>query len=198
MWPALAATLGGNNMNRCTALQTHTLFISAGHSDSDPGAVANGVTEAGIVLDFRDRLATYLSDKLVFAKDGQPGQNLPLRTAARLAGRHDIAVEFHCNAFSKPAASGVETLSDKEHAALGNELCTAIALALGIPNRGSKGEASGQHSRLAFIRDGGGIIVELFFLTSPTDYARYRKYIDACVEAVGQVLISATCKRAAA
>ncbi|WP_237673838.1 hypothetical protein [Vreelandella profundi] len=30
-------------------MQTKTLFISAGHSDSDPGAVGNGHTEAGII-----------------------------------------------------------------------------------------------------------------------------------------------------
>lgn len=181
-----------------TALQTETLFISAGHSDTDPGAVGNGLTEADVVLDFRDRLADYLDDTVVFAKDGQPGQNLPLRTAARLAAKHDIAVEFHCNAFHKPTASGVETLNSKENDALGNELCTAIALALGIPNRKAKGEASGQHSRLAFIRDGGGIIVELFFLTNPDDLRRYRAHVDDCVAAVGQVLINAACQRAAA
>jgi N-acetylmuramoyl-L-alanine amidase len=32
-----------------------SLFLSAGHSDSDPGAVGNGHTEADIVLAFRDK-----------------------------------------------------------------------------------------------------------------------------------------------
>ena len=35
--------------------QTTSLFISAGHSHADPGAVANGHTEADIVLAFRDK-----------------------------------------------------------------------------------------------------------------------------------------------
>ena len=36
-------------------LQTKSLFISAGHSAPDPGAVGNGHTEADIVLAFRDK-----------------------------------------------------------------------------------------------------------------------------------------------
>jgi len=36
-------------------LQTKSLYISAGHSHSDPGAVGNGHTEADIVLAFRDK-----------------------------------------------------------------------------------------------------------------------------------------------
>lgn len=175
------------------ALQQLSLFISAGHSDKDPGAVANGYTEAHVVLDFRDRLADYLRDKVYFTKDGQRGQNLPLTAAANEAAVHDISVEFHCNAFTSPAATGVETLSAQEHYPLGNALCLAISTALGIANRGAKGEASGQHSRLAFINRGKGIIVELFFLTNPNDLKSYIENIDACVEAVGNVLIDAVC-----
>ncbi|WP_447045346.1 N-acetylmuramoyl-L-alanine amidase [Vreelandella sp. H-I2] len=180
------------------ALQTQTLFISAGHSDKDPGAVANGYTEANVVLDFRDRLATYLSDKVFFSQDGKRGQNLPLTVAANEALMHDIAVEFHCNAFAKPTATGVETLSAKQHYPLGNALCIALSTALGIPNRGAKGEGSGQHSRLAFIRRGNGVIVELFFLTNPNDLKRYIENIDACVEAFGNALVEAVCQRIAA
>lgn len=36
---------------------TKTLFISAGHSDKDPGAKGNGYREADTVLEFRDMLA---------------------------------------------------------------------------------------------------------------------------------------------
>lgn len=175
------------------ALQRLSLFISAGHSDKDPGAAANGFTEAQVVLDFRDRLADYLREKIYFTKDGERGQNLPLTVAANEAVAHDLAVEFHCNAFTNPSATGVETLSDQEHYPLGNKLCLAISNALGIANRGAKGEGSGQHNRLAFIKRGKGIIVELFFLTNQTDLNSYIANIDACVEAVGDVLIEAVC-----
>jgi len=57
-------------------LQTKSLYIAAGHSHSDTGAVGNGHTEADIVLAFRDAMADELRNKVVFAKDGERGQNL--------------------------------------------------------------------------------------------------------------------------
>ena len=172
-----------------SVLQTKSLFISAGHSHSDPGAVGNGHAEADIVLEFRDLVADELRDKVVFAKDGERGQNLPLRDAIRKASVHDVAVEFHCNAFSSPSATGVETLSGDEDKPLGEALCASISETLGIPNRGAKGEGSGQHSRLGFIRDGGGIIVELFFISNPQDVAAYFRHKRALAQAVARVLI---------
>lgn len=169
-------------------LQTKSLFISAGHSASDPGAVANGTSEAEVVTEFRDRLAHYLSDKLVFGTDGDVGENLPLRQAVALASRHDVAVEFHCNAAS-PAATGVETLSKRGQFPFAGRICTAISDTLGIRNRGSKPENSGQHSRLAFVSDGGGLILELFFISSPDDLRAYYHNRQALVQAVAAVLI---------
>lgn len=170
--------------------QTKPLFISAGHSDTDPGAAALGYTEADIVLEFRDLVADYLRDKVVFTKDGARGENLPLRTAARMAAEHDVSVEFHCNAFNGKA-SGVETLSHSKHYPLGNELCRVISDCLGIPNRGAKGEDSGQHSRLAFIRDGRGIIVELFFIDNEKDLDAYNNNKHQLAKDVAGVLIDA-------
>jgi len=173
-------------------LQTRSLFISAGHSDTDPGATGNGFTEADVVLEFRDMLGDALRRRgIVFDKDGTPGCNLPLRDAVGAAKTHDIAVEFHCNAFSNPAASGVETLSERQHYSLGESICNAIAGVLGINNRGAKGEDSGQHSRLAFIRDGGGVIVELFFITNKSDLSTYLANKHRVVDAVADVLTDA-------
>lgn len=174
------------------ALQTRSLFISAGHSMSDPGAVGNGLNEADIVLDFRDRLYEFLADRIVLARDGKPGINLPLRQACELAKRHDIAVEFHCNAAASSSATGTETLSAPSDDEFGEQLCAAIADTLNISNRGDKGEGDGQHSRLAFIR-AGGVIVELFFITNSRDLAAYHEHLDALVGAVGRVLISRVC-----
>ncbi|GEN25391.1 N-acetylmuramoyl-L-alanine amidase [Halomonas cupida] len=174
------------------ALQTRSLFISAGHSMTDPGAVGNGLNEADIVLDFRDRLYEFLADRIVLARDGKPGINLPLRQACEMAKRHDIAVEFHCNAAESSSATGTETLSAPSDDEFGDQLCTAIADTLNISNRGDKGEGDGQHSRLAFIR-AGGVIVELFFITNSRDLAAYHEHLDALVGAVGRVLISRVC-----
>lgn len=158
-------------------MQTKSLLISAGHSDADPGAVGNGYSEADIVLEFRDLLAGALRARGVeFSKDGEPGQNQPLSKAWRMATGADIALEFHCNAFRTPTATGVETLSRPHNMELGLRICRAISETLGIANRGAKGEGSGQHSRLAFVSSGGGIIVELFFISNPGDVAIYQRW----------------------
>lgn len=176
-------------MNGEKLMQVKSLFISAGHSNTDPGAVGNGHTEADIVTKFRDLVADELEGRVVFDTDGMRGQNLPLKQAIDMAARHDIALEFHCNASDNDSATGVETLSHPDDYPLGEALCEAISDTLGIANRGAKGESSGQHSRLGFVSRGGGIIVELFFISNKADMAAYYRHKTALAQAVARVLI---------
>lgn len=169
------------------------IIITAGHSTTDPGAVAGPLTEADICTDFRNLVAHYLrKDGIPFITDGKDGENLPLARAIALVKAQPgaLAVEFHCNAAANPSATGVETLSSLKGAALGAAICKAIADALGIKNRGAKGEGAGQHSRLGFVQ-AGGVIVELFFLSNPQDLRRYldRKWLVA--KAVAAVIAAA-------
>jgi len=155
-------------------VQTKSLFISAGHSNKDPGAVGNGYTEADIVLEFRNLLGDELKKlDICFTMDGEKNVNLPLSDAINLAKISDIAIEFHCNSFHKPSATGCETLSD-DHFDLCDKINQTISDTLNINNRGSKGQSSGQHSRLGFISKGKGIIVELFFISNPDDVTKYQ------------------------
>lgn len=168
-----------------------SVFLSAGHGGTDPGAVAQGRREADIGTEFRNMVAFYLQRAVVpHELDGDGQTNLPLREAIARAKRHPIAVEFHCNAAASPAATGCETLSAAKDSGLGAKICAALATSLQIKNRGAKPENSGQHSRLGFVQ-AGGIIVELFFITSPDDLAAYdaRKWLAA--RAVAQVLEAA-------
>lgn len=170
--------------------QRKTLFISAGHSMSDPGASGNGLTEADVVLALRDKLADALRARgVAFNRDGHHGQNLPLTKACTLARAHDVAVEFHANAARSPSATGVETLSGPDDTALGSLLCDAVADTLGIANRGAKGEGDGQHSRLAFVQ-AGGLILETFFITNPHDVQAYNTHMGELVERIADVLVA--------
>ena len=176
--------------------QTKSLLISAGHSDSDPGAscVHDGVlwTEADVVTEFRDLVGAHLNSMSVdFKRDGDFGSNLPLNAAIALAKSVDMAVEFHCNAFSDPRATGVETLQGPQRQELGEEICKALAEALGLRSRGAKPETSGQHSRLGFISSGGGVIVELFFISNPKDLENYQANKDEAARRVAEVLANA-------
>lgn len=167
-----------------------TIFLSAGHSDTDPGAVAFNRREEDIAVEFRNLVSFYLLRAGVpHELDGHGTENLPLREAVQRARRHPIGLEFHCNAVESPKATGVETLSGPDDFALASDICKAISGALGISNRGAKPENTGQHHRLAFVQ-AGGIIVELFFLTNPDDLAAYdaRKWLAA--RAVADLLIA--------
>lgn len=168
-----------------------SVFVSAGHGGTDPGAVANGRREADIGTEFRNMVAFYLQRASVpHQLDGDGALNLPLRDAIARAKQHPIAVEFHCNAAS-PTATGTETLSGPANTGLGAQICAAIANTLAIKNRGAKPENAGQHHRLGFVQ-AGGIIVELFFITNVNDLKAYdaRKWLAA--RAVAEVLETAS------
>lgn len=166
-----------------------SIFLSAGHSSTDPGATAGVRTEAQIVAEFRNLVSFYLarSDIAHELDSDDVDGNWPLRKAARAAANFDLAIEFHTNAFHLPSATGVETLSQTKDYAFGAKLCAVISDILGINDRGAKSEDSGQHSRLAFVQS-GGIIVELFFISNPSDLAAYdaKKWLVA--RAVAQVI----------
>lgn len=152
-----------------------TIFLSAGHSAADPGAVGNGLKEASIAVEVRNLVDQALLRLGIAATLDARGQgNLPLKDAITQAKKFQIAIEFHCNASDKPAATGVETLSSPKNMAFGEALCTSIAKSLGIRSRGAKPEDSGQHHRLGFVQ-AGGIIVELFFISNPNDVQAYTK-----------------------
>ena len=180
-----------------------SVFLSAGHSDKDPGATVtesrtvNAVTtrvlrkEADIGVAFRNMVAFYLQRAGVpFELDGTGRQNLPLSVAAARARYHPIGVEFHCNAAAAITATGAECLSGPKDTLLSAQISAAIARSLGIRDRGAKPENAGQHHRLAFVQ-AGGIIVELFFLTNPDDLAAYDARCWLAASAVADVLIKA-------
>lgn len=156
------------------------VFLSAGHSNTDSGAIANGRRESDFTVEFRNYVAFYLESWGVpHATDGKGAENWPLSKAVAAAKDFDIAVEFHCNAGSA-SANGVETLSGPKDMVLGQKICDIFESVLGLRNRGAKPENAGQHGRLAFVR-AGGIIVEMFFITSKKDIAMYelKKWVAA-------------------
>jgi N-acetylmuramoyl-L-alanine amidase len=165
------------------------IYLSAGHSNADPGAAAFGRREADIAVEFRNMVAFYLRRaKVPHDVDGHGQANASLRDTVRVTTKRDgVELEFHCNA-GPTQATGVETLSGPKDMALAGKICEAIAGALEIRNRGAKPENAGQHHRLAFVQ-AGGIIVELFFLTNPDDLAAYDAHKWLAARAVADILI---------
>lgn len=169
-----------------------TFAITAGHSDADPGAVANGRKEAEIAREMRNMVAAKLRERgCNVITDGKHHENMPLTVAITLAKQASVAVEFHCNAADSSAqANGVETISLPKDKALSKRISKAIADALGAPLRGEAGwidQSKSARGRLGFV-NAGGLIVELFFISNPAELAAWdaKKWLVA--SAVADVL----------
>ena len=103
----------GLSLARQLGLQVSRIVIDAGHGGGDPGAHANGLREADVVLDIARRVAEGL--------ESQPGVEVvmtrtddtfvPLRARTALANEvgADLFLSIHANASRNSKAHGVET-----------------------------------------------------------------------------------------
>lgn len=152
-----------------------TFTITAGHSNTDPGACAFGRREADIAVDMRKMVKFYLErDGHKVVTDGAGNDNKSLNEAIKLIDGKRINVEFHCNASTSPTSKGVETLAKTKDAKLAKAISKAIADVLETPLRREEGwyKDANEHHRFGFVRN-GGLIVELFFITNADELAKW-------------------------
>lgn len=155
------------------------IVLTAGHSNTDPGAVNGSDREADIAQDIRNIVASILRDDygLTVKTDGEGKGNMPLREAVKLIRGSDVAVEFHTNAAANKAATGVEALSTPKNKRWCQVLSRAVADATGWKLRGDGGfkpDNAGQHSRLAYAQ-AGGIVFEPFFISNDADLKLFKE-----------------------
>ena len=155
------------------------IVLTAGHSNTDPGAVNGSDREADIAQDIRNIVASILHDDygLTVRTDGEGKGNLPLREAVKLIRGSDVAIEFHTNAAASKAATGVEALSTPKNKRWCQVLSRAVADATGWKLRGDGGfkpDNAGQHSRLAYAQ-AGGIVFEPFFISNDADLKLFKE-----------------------
>lgn len=170
-----------------------TITITAGHNTKDPGAVNGIFKEADIAQDMRNMVAHYLrAANINIRTDGEGKGNAPLSEAVKLIKGSKVAVEFHCNAAASKAAKGVEALAASKDKVISQKLCAAVSGVMGNPLRGDKGwkpENSGQHSRLAYVQN-GGLILELFFISNDNELQVWQDKKWLVAKAVAGVLIA--------
>ena len=155
------------------------IVLTAGHSNTDPGAVNGSDRETDIAQDIRNIVASILRDDygLTVRTDGEGKGNLPLREAVKLIRGSDVAIEFHTNAAASKAATGVEALSTPKNKRWCQVLSRAVADATGWKLRGDGGfkpDNAGQHSRLAYAQ-AGGIVFEPFFISNDADLKLFKE-----------------------
>lgn len=171
------------------------IVLTAGHNLIDPGACNGKFTEAAIVREVRNGVTAILNSRgYKVINDGIGTDNQPLNKAAALVKQGKIAIEFHLNASTSKAATGVEALAQSKDKAICQKLCSALSSVLDIPVRGSAGgwkdEGSGQHSKLAYV-SAGGIILELFFISNDAELQKYLERKDQVFMAIADVLTEA-------
>ncbi len=175
-----------------------TVFIGAGHSNQDPGAVSADrvLRESSLAVQLRDAIAANLFLREVPHKtDGAPGMNSPLRDSIAIAKTCDgPRIELHMNA-GPPTAKGIECLSLKESYSLAQKLAKAIWDNTKSPLRGDRGwkdQSGGQHHRLAFCVDAKGIIVEVEFISNRSAMTKYLSTREAIAVSIADVLAEAS------
>ena len=168
--------------------------ICAGHSNSDPGAVRNGVTESALAVELRKIVALKLRNlgHEVYT-DGTDGEgNLPLNDAIALVKKHNCtALELHFNASASPSANGVECLGLVKDKKLCQNISNGIAGVLGSKVRGDNGFKTQEESargKLGFV-NAGGIIVETMFLSNDIEYLNYTNKVWLVAQAIVDALI---------
>jgi N-acetylmuramoyl-L-alanine amidase len=110
--PAATST-GEYSLARQLGLGVSRIVIDAGHGGHDPGARANGLVEAELVLDLARRVSTLLSERpefdVVLTRDGDEYIPLEERTAIAKREDADLFLSIHANASPRTATRGIET-----------------------------------------------------------------------------------------
>jgi N-acetylmuramoyl-L-alanine amidase len=103
---------GEYSIARQLGLRVSRVVIDPGHGGHDPGARANGLTEADLVLDVALRLDALLREEGVdVVMTRRTNTFVPLEERTAIANRvgADLFVSIHANASSRTATSGIET-----------------------------------------------------------------------------------------
>jgi N-acetylmuramoyl-L-alanine amidase len=111
---APAATSAGDySLARQLGLGVSRVVIDAGHGGHDPGARANGLTEADLVLDVAKRVESLLAERPEFdiVLTRRSNAYIPLEERTAIANREDadLFLSIHVNASRRTATRGIET-----------------------------------------------------------------------------------------
>lgn len=166
--------------------------VTAGHSNTDPGAVNGKFKEAELVSQFRNAVAYYLREAgIQYKTDGVGTLNQDLNAAIKLIKGSSVAVEFHMNAATSKQANGIETIALPKDKKLAQDLSKAVADVFGSRLRGDSGwidQSQSARGKLGFISN-GGLIVELGFISNEAELAQFNAKYWTAAKAVAMVLI---------
>lgn len=154
-------------------------YISAGHHNGDPGAVANGLRESVMMMEYRDMVSNELFALGATVVNDRDNETLGQYLARINPKGKDVLCEFHADAAGPTATGATGVIADAHTAqdkAFATDMVKATSDVLGIRNRGVIKESQSARGRLAFVRKGGiNSLQELFFITNPNDVAAFER-----------------------
>lgn len=158
------------------------IFLSAGHNNKgikrDPGACANGYTEADLAVEFRNKVIYFLeAKKIPYIKDNDD-ERLADYLKRIQTGDGSVVLEFHFDAAASSSATGTTALiggdADRLDKAFAKELVDATATTLGIKNRGVISETESHRGKLGLMREKGTVaLLEICFITNHEDLDKF-------------------------
>lgn len=173
------------------------IFISAGHhsrhlTSPDPGAIANGVKEGEVTIEFRDLVSHELDLLGVSHRKDSDYETLQHYIDRIQTGSGSVVYECHLDAGVETATGTtcvIEVDADRLDKALAKRLSDNTASILGIKNRGVISEADTRHKRLALMKENGLVCLhELCFITNKNDMAKYQLKKKELAKMVAQTL----------
>lgn len=174
------------------------IFVSAGHNPGgvkpDPGAIGNGKREADLTVEFRNLVLEELKKKCISFVSDNDTERLGQYLKRINTGNASVVLEFHFDAAASPNATGTTVLigsdSDEYDKAFAKELVEAAASILMIKNRGVLSETESHRGRLGLMREKGIIaLLEICFISNPSDLSAYEKYKTFLAAKIAAILI---------
>ena len=171
------------------------LFIIAGHSLNDSGAVANGYKESQLTMELRGLIAKHIDSFVWDVHLDNDSKSLAevIRWVNDNSDANDLVIDLHFNASVHSNATGAEVFihdkTTKANAALAANLNNIAVKTLDIPNRGVKTEKQSQHTRLGILHTKPkAILIEVCFMSNNTDMVKYQRYKEAYAKTLANEL----------
>lgn len=175
------------------------IYIIAGHSNSDPGAVSNVLKEADLTKRIRDLIYTRIKElqpRASVTKDDDKDtlSQVIAKIKPKITSK-DVLLDIHYNA-ATPKATGVECFVSDNASAKSKELADVIATTTstitGLHNRGVKKESQSARGRLGILNmKGTAVLWEVAFISNPSDVAKVESDLHWLCDEVARILLKA-------
>lgn len=169
-------------------------FISAGHNDSDPGAVANGYQENELTKELRNLILKNGNAKeIIIDRDSESNREYQNRIKP---GAGSVVLDIHFDAGPEKVSGVTAFVNEKDFQnkdslsyKFGVRLTDFISRVLGSPNRGVKSERVSQHKKLGILNLGAGcsVLIEVEFITNAPGMANYNSKKEILAKGVTEI-----------